>query len=80
MPLCDGWVYNVLEIQGNKKIQWSTRLLHDSDVEGYYVFNDEVTIHSKGPVLGSYVFKDNCTYKVKWKPLFDGWVLGVRNI
>ena len=26
--------------------------------------------------LGSYVFKD--TYKVKWKPLFDGWVLVVR--
>ena len=68
------WTYKV------KKNQWSTRLLQDSDVEGYYVFNDEVTIHSKGPVLGSYVFKDNCTYKVKWKPLFDGWVLGVRNI
>ena len=55
-------------------------LLQDSDVEGYYVFNDEVNIHSKGPVLGSYVFKDNCTHKVKWKPLFDGWVLDVRNI
>ena len=45
--------------------------LQDSDVEGYYAFNDEVTIHSRVPVLGSYIFKDNCTYKVKWKPLFD---------
>ena len=45
----------------------------------YYVFNDEVTIHSKGPVLGSYVFKDNLTYhKVKWKPLFDGWTYKVK--
>ena len=63
-----------------KTIQRSTRLLQDSVVEGYYVFNDDVTIHSKGPVLVSYVFKDNCTYKVKLKPLFDVWVLGVRNI
>ena len=67
------WTYKV-------KIQWSTRLLQESDVEDYSVVNDEVTIHSKVPVLGSYVFKDNCTHKVKWKPLFDGLVLGVRNI
>ena len=46
------WTYRV-------KIQWSIRLLQDSDVEGYYVFNDEVIIHSKVTVLGSYVFKDN---------------------
>ena len=68
------WTYKV------KKIQWRTRLLQDSDVEDYYVFNDEVTILSKGPVLGFYAFKDNCTYKVKWKPLFDVWVLGVRKL
>ena len=64
------WTYKVNKI-------W---LLQDRDVEGYCVFNDEVAIHSKGPALGSYVFKDNCTYKVKSKPLFDGWVLNVKNI
>ena len=64
-----------MDMKGKKKIQWSTGLLQDSDVEGYYVFNDEVTIHSKGPALGSYVFKYNCTYKVKWKPLFDSCFL-----
>ena len=68
------WTYKVT------KNQWSTRLLQDSDVKCYCVFNDEVTINSKGPVLGSYVFTDNCTYKVKWKPLFDSWVLSVKKI
>ena len=27
-----------------------------------------------------YVLKVYCTYRLKWKPLFDGWVIGVLNI
>ena len=36
-------------------------------VPGYY----------KGAVKGYFVY---CTYKLKWKPLFDGLGLGVMNI
>ena len=31
-------------------------------------------------VRGYYVLEVNCTYKLKWKPLLDSWVLGVLHI
>ena len=31
-------------------------------------------------VRGYYVLQVYCTYKLKWKPLLDDWVLGVLHI
>ena len=31
-------------------------------------------------VRGYYILEAYYTYKLKWKPLFDGWVVGVLNI
>ena len=46
---------------------------------GYYTYK----VNKKGTsdrVTGFYVLCVYCTYRLKWKPIFDGWVLGVLNI
>ena len=68
-------------------------LLQSSDIRGCFVFLVTANIRSRGnhfltagksdiPILGTsdkgsaHPYSD-CTYKVKRKPLFDGWFLGV---